>query len=131
MKNTPLKEDHLFRKAYSKGRSAAGRYAVVYLLKDTATARFCKADPLHRPLNRLGLTVGKKLGGAVERNRAKRLLREAYRQAEKNYPGRLCHGYILVLAARSSIVEAKEPEVYEDLLKSFGKVGLILPKAES
>ena len=125
MKNTPLKEDHLFRKAYAKGKSAAGKFAVVYVLKDTANARFRRADPLHRPFNRLGLTVGKKVGGAVERSRARRLLREAYRQIQKTAGEKLAYGNLLVIAARVRITEAKEQEVEADLRRTFGKLGLL------
>lgn len=130
MKNTPLTEDHLFRKAYAKGKSAAGKYAVVYVLKDTANGRIRRADPLHRPFNRLGLTVGKKIGGAVERSRARRLLREAYRQISKEAGDRLSHGFLLVIAARIRITEAKEQEVQADLRRTFEKVGLLKQTAK-
>ena len=125
MKNTPLTEDHLFRKAYAKGKSAAGKYAVVYVLRDTASARIRRADPLHRPVNRLGLTVGKKLGGAVERSRARRLLREAYRQISREAGERLATGYLLVIAGRIRIVGAKEQEVRADLENTFRRLGLL------
>ena len=130
MKNTPLTEDHLFRKAYAKGKSAAGKYAVVYVLKDTANARLRRADPLHRPFNRLGLTVGKKIGGAVCRTRARRLLREAYRQISAEAGDRLAHGNLLVIAARVRITEAKEQEVQADLRRTFEKLGLYRPVSE-
>ena len=76
MKNTPITENFLYQKAYAKGRRQAGRYTAVYILRDLKNRRFVRSDPLHRPLNRLGVTVGKKTGGAVERSRAKRLIRE-------------------------------------------------------
>ncbi len=123
MKNTAICENHLFQKAYRKGRRAVGRYAAVYVLRDYAAKKIAKADPRRGMKNRLGLTVGKKLGGAVERNRAKRLMREAYRQAEAS--GFLEHGYLVVIAARTAINSAGCREVTEDLYRSLCSVGLI------
>ena len=56
-----------FDRVYREGRSHASRHLVVYA--------FPRADA-ESP--RLGVSVGRKLGGAVERNRVKRLLREAF-----------------------------------------------------
>ena len=53
------------------------------------------------PYNRLGITAGKKIGNAVKRNRAKRIIREAYRAAEPKLP----IGLDLVVVARSSLPE--------------------------
>lgn len=125
MKNIAITENHLYGKAYAKGKSCAGKFAVVYVLKDTANGKFRRADPMHRPLNRLGWTVGKKIGGAVERSRAKRLIRESYRLIEKEKGDSLSHGYLLVIAARVRINEAKCPEVQADLERSFRKLGLL------
>lgn len=124
MKNTPVTENHLYQKAYHKGRHAVGKYVVVYALRDRANAALRRADPMHRPLNRLGLTVGKKLGGAVERSRAKRLIREAYRLTVKEQGDRLQYGYILIVAARTRILDAKTPQVRADLCRALRSIGL-------
>ncbi len=126
MKNTPITENHLFQKAYSKGRGCPGRYAAVYVLRDFANQKFRRADPCHRPLNRLGLTVGKKIGGAVDRVRARRLMREAYRLIEKDGAGGLSlkHGYLVVIAARGRITGAGMRDVKEDLERSFARLGM-------
>ena len=55
----PLKLNHIFRRLYHNGNQAANRYLVLY----------CKANHLHE--NRVGITVGKKLGKAVTRNRVR------------------------------------------------------------
>ena len=71
MKRTvTIKENHVFRRMYSKGRSAVTPVMVVY----------CRRNGLDH--NRLGVTVSTKLGTAVVRNRARRRLREVYRLAQ-------------------------------------------------
>ena len=123
MKNTPITENHLYQKAYSKGKSAPGRFVAVYTLPDRRNARFVKADPCHRPLNRLGLTTGKKIGGAVVRSRARRLMREAYRLIEREQS--VSHGNLIVIAARARIAEAGMEDVKRDLLSCMNRLGLI------
>lgn len=123
MKNTPIKENHLYQKAYKQGKSAVGKYVAVYALPDRAFGRFVKADPMHRPLNRLGLTTGKKIGTAVVRSRARRLMREAYRLIDAE--GRLSHGYLLVIAARARIANAGMQDVKRDLYRALCSLSLI------
>jgi ribonuclease P protein component len=132
MKNTPIKENHLYQKAYRNGKSAAGKYVAVYTLPDRQNHRFVKADPCHRPLNRLGLTTGKKIGGATVRSRARRLMREAYRLIEDEQT--LVYGNLVVIAARAKIADAKMQEVKKDMLWCMKRVGLIerpAPKDDS
>ena len=71
MKDTvSLKFNHEFRRLYAKGKSAVSPCVAVY----------CRKNRLDH--NRLGLTVGTKVGKAVLRNRTRRRLREAYRLHE-------------------------------------------------
>ena len=129
MKNTPITENHLFVKAYTRGKSIKGQYVVVYALKDKAAARFIKADPCHREINRLGLTTSKKIGGAVVRNRARRLMREAYRLTEKENTVR--HGYLLVIAAKTTIADADLHGVRSDIEDALIRLHLLDGKAEN
>ena len=77
-----------FERVYREGRSHASRYLVVYAFPREGAD---DDDP------RLGISVGRKLGGAVERNRIKRLLREAFWAAA----GELRPGHDFVIVARA------------------------------
>jgi ribonuclease P protein component len=70
----------------------------------------------------LGLTVSKKLGGAIARNRTKRILREGYRAAALQRP--LKTGFLIVIAARERAVTVKSPVIARDLIRAFTKLEL-------
>ena len=118
-------ENHLYSKAYAKGRKFVGRRVVVYLLPDYAANRITKADPKKRRHNRVGITVTKKLGGAVERNRAKRVIRAGFAEAEKKP---MKKGFLIVIVARSTVENAKCRDIKKDLTEAFEKFGLYLPE---
>lgn len=73
-----------FRAVVARGRSYRGRFLSLYFL------------PRSSGPTRLGVSAGKKVGGAVQRNRAKRLLREAFRALKERLDG----AYYVVLVAR-------------------------------
>ena len=75
MKLTAIKENHLYRKAYQGGRRAAAANLCVYILRDKKSNVLKKAHPEKKLINRVGIAASKKIGGAVERNRAKRVIR--------------------------------------------------------
>lgn len=110
MKSTvSLKENHLFRRLYQKGKTAADSRLALYV------------RPNGRKGNRLGFTVSTKLGHAVVRNRTRRRLREIYRLHEHE----LVLGRDVVVVARMRAADS----TYQQLEKSFlflaEKLGLL------
>ena len=123
VKNVAVKENHLYQKAYSKGKKAVGKYTVVYVLKDIKASLFMKAHPQKCYINRVGLTVTKRIGGAVVRNRVKRILREGYRLCDKCLG--LKKGKIVIIVARDAARAAKSGDIYEELKRHFTELGMI------
>lgn len=97
---------------------------VVYYLKDLKANKLRKVNPMKEKINRMGISVSKKNGGAVKRNRAKRIIREAYRQIENERP--LKKGNLIVILAREGIDGAKMQDVKRDLFRSFERLELFL-----
>lgn len=125
MKNMAISENHLYKKVYDKGQRIYCRHIVVYALTDYHASRLARENPLKTKVNRLGLTVTKKLGKAVVRTRIRRILRAAYSSLERE--NNIKKGMLIVIAARSAATEAKSGDIYRDLLYAAGKLGLILP----
>lgn len=73
---------------YERGRRVHGRYATFFLLPNPGTT------------GRLGVAATKKLGGAVRRNRAKRLIREVFRRTK------LAPGFDVVVVPRREMLDA-------------------------
>jgi ribonuclease P protein component, eubacterial len=92
-KRSRLSRSSDFQRVYRQGSSTASRFLVLHYFKQPVAA--VGGEP------RLGLSVSKKLGGAVVRNRVKRLLREAFRECVTRLPG----DYDYVLIARPQLTD--------------------------
>lgn len=103
-----IKRNHEFQRLYSKGKSAASPFLAVY----------CRRNRMG--CNRLGLTVGKKVGGAVVRNRVRRRIKEVYRLHE----GELVPGYDIVVVARVRAAYSTYHQLEKSFLTLADKLGL-------
>ena len=102
----------MFSKVLRKGRYAANAFVTVYALP-----HYNKRSP-----TRFGVSASAKLGNAPRRNRAKRVVREAYAAL----CGRLRPGYLLVIVARSPCYDKKNKteQVKSMLENALGRLGL-------
>ncbi len=103
-----LKLNHIFRRLYSTS-GHANSYLVLYARKN------------HTATNRVGVTVSKKLGCAVVRNRVRRRLREVYRLNED----RFTPGWDVVVVARSRCVRADFSKLTQAYLSLAEKAGIV------
>lgn len=92
---TIIKSNKDFMKVYKKGRFSANSLITIYFL------------PNRSPYNRIGITTSKKIGNAVQRNRARRIIRAAYRNTEKLFP----IGFDIIFVARTDILNAKSTNI--------------------
>ncbi|MBR2589612.1 MAG: ribonuclease P protein component [Clostridia bacterium] len=104
-----IKLNKEFRYLYAKGKSFVSPSVVVYV----------KQNRLQH--NRLGITSGKKIGKAVKRNRARRLIRVAFRSLQD----KLDAHYDMIIVARTRCVYADSNEVTKDLKNCFIQAGIL------
>ena len=117
-----IRENHLYQKAYSKGKRAVTSALAVYILPDYSAKRLAKSHPEGKIVNRIGLTTSTKLGGAVVRSRCRRILREGLRAVEKKRE--LKKGFLIVIAARTDAVKSKSTDIARDLEYAFKKLDM-------
>ncbi len=114
----PLCENHMFQKAYRKGKSAVNKYTAVYVLKNY------RKDEGGNPLpSRLGISVNAKLGKACKRSRVKRIIRSAYMANLSD----IKKGYFVIIAARTACFNkgVKSTDVEKQLKTTLKKLEVI------
>ena len=112
---TMLNKNHEFRRLYNKGKSAASQCVVVYCGRN------------RNPGNKLGITVSTKIGGAVQRNRIRRRLKEIYRLNES----KLMTGYNIVIVARVRSRYVGYHELEASVLSLLKKLNIMMSPAGS
>jgi ribonuclease P protein component len=105
----PLRNNFEFKRMYYKGKSAVTPNVAVYCMKNRGN------------INRLGLTVGSKLGNAVARNKIRRRMREVYRLLENN----ITAGYDVVIVARGRSTASEYRYISRDIAYCLKKLGLL------
>jgi ribonuclease P protein component len=107
-----LRKNWQFRQAYRQGKKIICKHAIVFYLdlhQETGAACF-------------GFVASKRVGGAVKRNRAKRLLREVFRQISKDLK---YQDSWIVAVARNTIVDATYQETLMDIRSMLTAEGVI------
>ncbi|MBQ7726087.1 MAG: ribonuclease P protein component [Clostridia bacterium] len=103
-----IKQNFEFRRAYSRGKAYVTPFFVIYVFKT------------RKSTVRLGVTTGKKIGKAVARNRARRVITAAFRE---NLPF-LSTGYDFVIVARTRILTVKSTTAAAAMKKQLQAAGL-------
>ncbi|MBQ1172277.1 MAG: ribonuclease P protein component [Lachnospiraceae bacterium] len=98
-----LKKNDQFREVYKKGKSLANKYLVIYVLENNLE------------INRLGISVSKKVGNSVVRHHLARLIRESYRLHEDMFNS----GLDIVVVARKSAANISYHDMESALLHLF------------
>jgi ribonuclease P protein component len=113
-----------FDRVYREGRSHSNRYVVLYAFPRQQDAASEPADADGGRTTRLGLSVGRKVGGAVDRNKVKRCLREAFWELAERLP----EGYDFVLVARPDLGSLVEREGTAGAREAIEEVIAAMPK---
>jgi ribonuclease P protein component len=95
-----LKKNHQFQNVYQNGKSYANKYLVMYVWENSSD------------INRIGISVSKKVGNSVVRHRITRLVRESYRLHENIFNS----GLDIVIIARPGAAAVGYKEVESALL---------------
>ncbi|MHB8160678.1 MAG: ribonuclease P protein component [Thermoleophilia bacterium] len=93
-----------FQRVYRQGKSVAGRQAVLYY--------FERVSESEEDASRLGVSVSKKVGGAVVRNQVKRVLKEIFRELQE----RTAPNYDYVIIARHGLPDFLEKNRHEEVV---------------
>jgi len=105
-KENRIKKNNEFQQTFQRGKSFANRQLVIYHVKRPGQTHF-----------RVGLSVGKKIGNAVTRNRVKRYLRQAFNELEAYIPPE----YDMIMIARLPVKDLDYHETKKSLMHLLRK----------
>ncbi len=100
-----------FRALYHRGKTRVNAVLVTYVRKNRLG------------VPRVGITTGKKIGGAVQRNRCRRIIREAYRSLLPGIKG----GWDMVFVARQRTLDVKSNQIKRVMEKQLISLGVLKP----
>lgn len=109
MKEEKIRKNNEFRTVYRRGKSFSNQLLVLYIYKNK------------KELNRVGISVSKKVGKSVIRSRVKRLISESYRLNKDS----IKKGYDLVFIARTGSDDKSYIEIEKSLKNLFKRAGLL------
>jgi len=115
-----IRENREFQLLFRKAESYVTHGFVCYYLKRRQSNSHVNGIEVS-PCNRLGIVASKKVGNAVKRNRAKRVIREAFRIAEAQLRKKTDNRYDFVFVARGKTPCLKSTEIYELIVKGLFK----------
>ncbi len=104
-----LRKDSDFRRVYKHGKSFANRYLVMYIMRNNLE------------YNRVGISVSKKVGKAIVRNKVKRRIRESFRL---DVDQKIKSGYDIVFIARVAISDMQYNEINKSMKHLVNKFKL-------
>ena len=104
-----IKSSREFTKTIKRGKSVADKYLIIYIF------------PNNIKINKIGISIGKKVGNSVTRNHVKRLIRESYRLIE----GNIKIGFNIVFIPRESSAKVSFCDIKTSTVKLFKKLELL------
>lgn len=127
MPRVVLNKNRDFTRLYSKGKYYVSPGLVTYVMKNKAPSRNVNGILLRKAV-RVGITTSKKIGGAVQRNRSRRVISAAYRELA----GELTPGWDIVFVARSRTCHMKSTEIKKSMREHLRSAGVLArPTAEN
>jgi len=108
MKKYNIRKNSEFRTVYKRGKSFSNYLLVLYIYRNNSN------------FNRMGVSISKKVGKSVTRNRIKRLIKECYRLNSDN----INQGFDLVFIARNPAKGKSYKDIEKSIINLFNKAGL-------
>ncbi|QCX33591.1 ribonuclease P protein component [Caloramator sp. E03] len=108
-KEEKVRKNAHFRYIYRKGKAINNDLLVLYIVKNG------------KNINRVGISVSKKIGKSVVRNRVKRLIRECFRKNKDS----IKKGYDFIFIARKKSAMANYYDIYDSVKNLINKGGLL------